>query len=211
MLSIPLEAGIFFVSCRRFDVFRDRFRMKSEWDCIMHRNDITSSLFLGGPACWSASTFVGSGLIPSLVTRRPQNGISCLVKMHLSELRVSPEFWIICNIVSSVVLWLSNDLVPMITSSWMSSWMTWTPAMLPNNGRSVFVSSPDAGLAPIVSLRYRFSLLPAWKTVMYRDDSSISNWWKADLKSSLLKYFAPANLTHISSARGIGMLSGLHG
>ena len=66
----------------------------------MQRKEITSSLLSGFPACWSASTFDGSGLMPSLEIITPQNGIDSLANEHFSAFKVKPERWIVARMES---------------------------------------------------------------------------------------------------------------
>ena len=80
----------FLVSALIWTVFLDNIGMNSAWDCIIHRNEVTSSLERGGSASFKASTLDGSGRTPSFEMIIPQNGISCLANIHFSGFNVSP-------------------------------------------------------------------------------------------------------------------------
>ena len=133
--------------------------------------------------------------------RRPQNGISCFMKIHFSSFRVSPAPSILFKILGRIFWWCSNVLVLIMTLSCI----TWASQNSLNNGQRAFVNSPDAGLEPIVRCQYLIKQFPAWKAVICHDSWVILIWWKADLKSSLLKYLQPERLAQMSLALGIGM------
>ena len=64
--------------------------MNSELDWSIVKNETNSSLLRVLSAFVTASTFSGSGIIPSLVTITPQNSTSGASKMHLSGLNAMP-------------------------------------------------------------------------------------------------------------------------
>ena len=78
-----------------FVVFLARFGMKSLWELIMHKNDNTSSLLVGGVACFKACTFSGSGVMPFSLMIIPNQGMLVLLMMHLSRFNVIPDFSIV--------------------------------------------------------------------------------------------------------------------
>ena len=142
--------------------------MKSLLDWIIHMNEISSALDSGQDACFSDSTFFGSGLRPSFVMMTSQNGIWSLLKMHLLGLRGIPYVSMISSTFSSTSscpLWVFVAII-------RSSWIMCACGMKRNSGVSAFANSPDAGHAPMVILPLRISLSPAWNTVMYFDSSS---------------------------------------
>ena len=90
-----------------------------ELDCIIDKNDSSSSLLVGVVACFTNSTLLGSGLIPFSVIRTPQNGISFNLKKHFSWLSVRPIFIILFNTISRARSSSCTVGVAIIRSSWM--------------------------------------------------------------------------------------------
>ena len=60
-----MNLALFFVRFRRWLVLVKKFGMKSLRLWIMHRNERTSFLSVGGVSCFRAFTLAGSGFIPS--------------------------------------------------------------------------------------------------------------------------------------------------
>ena len=120
----------------------------------MHKKETKLCLSFGSVACFSASTFSGSGRKPSLFTNIPQKGTSGLLNRHLSRFSVIPDSSTAVSTACKTRSCSALSFVAIMTFSWMrcTSGMCW------NRGQSALANSLDAGLLPIVRTQYRINL-----------------------------------------------------
>lgn len=110
----------------RFAVRCDRFGLKSDCDWIIQRNDITSSLLCGGPACLKASAFDRSSLIPWWLRSCPENWILSLMKMLFSGFRIKPRLWSFFIMLFKILMYSFFDFVAITTTlciTWASGFI----------------------------------------------------------------------------------------
>ena len=106
------------ISSLRVAEFWAKFSIKSEFDCMMHKKLISSSLFVGA-VYFRASIFTGSGFIPSELLTVPQNFVSLLPNLHLLGFNIRPTELIPFNTSWIALIYYEIILVEMIRSSWI--------------------------------------------------------------------------------------------